>query len=249
MIENEKNEKLGEEVVKLLNNHVIVSNDNKYAITYEQDSTFQPVLADENTHIYSNSGTIGNDVDVAKGLAYELFDGDTGQVYDLFDQFSGHNDWLVTKLTEIATDQDKYFAPIASHYLVGQIKETYAIFNDSLDSDWELVGYAIYDTNNENNNWKNQQDWLKNCVKDYLYQVNKVNQEQVYTIVLRDNTRKPLNEQLEQDAIIDQISGVITKNDVPSYSELKKYAKSLNLPNNEKDYQNWHKAHLLTQYQ
>lgn len=184
--------------------NAIISKDNKFVMTFENDQDFIPDMIDLGTWFYGNNTFTGHDHGQAlKGISDELFNGNIDKACQFMAQGHQSHAWY-QRLIKLAHKQHKdiVFILTGSDNRISYNATLVKTHEDEQNWDFD-EGIAIYDPHHDDflkgkSEYKNRQEWL-DIVNSNLDNYNDWNNGLVYSI-------KQLNNQTGET--IDQLGGV-----------------------------------------
>lgn len=160
-------------MLKLNNNrrkimtNAIISKDNKFVMTFENDQDFIPDMIDLGTWFYGNNTFTGHDHGQALiGIRDELFNGDKDKAYQFMGQVSPFSHAWYQRLIKLAHQQHKDLVFILTGG-ANRISDNAKLVQTPEDENqWDFdEGIAIYDPHHADflkgkSEYKNRQEWL-----------------------------------------------------------------------------------------
>ena len=209
--------------------NAIISKDNKFVMTFENDQDFIPDMIDLGTWFYGNNTFTGHDHGQAlTGIRDELFNGDIKKAC----QFMASHAWY-QRLIKLAHQQHKDIAFIrtgGSNRISYQAKLVQTPEDEKL---WDFdEGIAIYDPHHDDflkgkSEYAHRQEWL-DIVNSNLDDYNEWHNGQVYIITQLNN---------QTGETIDQLGGVYFDPNKSPLENILEIQDNFDFANNNKYYQ------------
>lgn len=185
--------------------NAIISKDNKFVMTFENDQDFIPDMIDLGTWFYGNNTFTGHDHgQVLTGICDELFNGNMEKACQFMTQISTSSHAWYQRLIKLAHQQHKDIVFILTSGTSKMSYQVKLVQTPEDEKQWDFdEGIAIYDPHHDDflkgkSEYKNRQAWL-NIINNNLANYNDWHNGLVYIITQLNN---------QTGEAIDQLGGV-----------------------------------------